>query len=522
MSRSINYCISIFIFLILKHTPLSSQALPNLYDENRIIDIRIKFDRPDWDKALDSFKTQGKETRVLATVNIDGVPFKGAGVRYKGNSSYFGSRKKSLKKLPFNIKLPNGTTLKLSNINRDASFIREALTYDIIRTYMPAPRANFAKVYIDDKLFGLYCNTESIDEQFLEKMGEKNGYLIKCDPEWDTPSVSNCPPSEKAALVSMGKDTSCYLPFYEMGKNGKWQDFLDFLNALNTNTSPIEKHLNVDQALWMLAINNVLVNLDSYTGQLSHNYYLAHTSDGRFTPLIWDVNLSFGGFTFDGAAPTPLSIEQMQNLQPLLHIENPKRPLISQLLKVPFYKKIYAAHIRTILQDWFESGKYFERAQELSKRIDAAMVEDKNKHFSTDDVRKNLTSTITVGSEKVVGIKELMEKRTIFLKNHPFLTRPAPVFEEKNATISTQDDKTTVRIKASGAVRLWLVIRENTQKPFRYMPMFDDGNHNDSAANDGIFTIIFDKKTQFEYYFIAESEESASLLPEKGKMSYGQ
>ena len=37
-----------------------------------------------------------------------------------------------------------------------------------------------------------------------------------------------------------------------------------------------EKVLDVDRALWMLAFNNVLVNLDSYSGAFRQNYYLYH------------------------------------------------------------------------------------------------------------------------------------------------------------------------------------------------------------------------------------------------------
>ncbi|MBK7338404.1 MAG: CotH kinase family protein [Saprospirales bacterium] len=46
--------------------------------------------------------------------------------------------------------------------------------------------------------------------------------------------------------------------------------------------------------LWMLAINNVLVNLDSYVGGFAQNYYLYRDSTGIFHPVIWDLNLALG------------------------------------------------------------------------------------------------------------------------------------------------------------------------------------------------------------------------------------
>jgi spore coat protein CotH len=38
--------------------------------------------------------------------------------------------------------------------------------------------------------------------------------------------------------------------------------------------------------LWMLAFNNVFVNLDSYTGGFSQNYYLYKDENRRFNPVV--------------------------------------------------------------------------------------------------------------------------------------------------------------------------------------------------------------------------------------------
>ena len=54
--------------------------------------------------------------------------------------------------------------------------------------------------------------------------------------------------------------------------------------------------LNVDNSLWMLALDNVFVNLDSYYGG-GHNYYIFHDFEhDRMETLMWDVNESFGVF----------------------------------------------------------------------------------------------------------------------------------------------------------------------------------------------------------------------------------
>ena len=146
---------------------------------NSIQDIRIDLPYRDFDFKLDSLKKANPEARLVGAVSVNGARFEGAGVRYKGNSSYFRTRNETLKKLPFNIKLDfqkkgnklreGYTTIKLSNAFLDPSFIRDPLAYELIRNYMPAPLCNFAKLSVNGKPFGLYVNTESIDKIFIQK-----------------------------------------------------------------------------------------------------------------------------------------------------------------------------------------------------------------------------------------------------------------------------------------------------------------------------------------------------------------
>ena len=120
----------------------------DFYDIPHITEIRITFSEPDWDTILDSLKqTNAEEDRLIASVKVDGIQYDSVGVRYKGNSSYFNVRNAKKSKLPFNIKsnhirkkqtFKDGfKTLKLSNVFRDPSFLREVISYEIGRNYMP-------------------------------------------------------------------------------------------------------------------------------------------------------------------------------------------------------------------------------------------------------------------------------------------------------------------------------------------------------------------------------------------------
>ena len=58
----------------------------------------------------------------------------------------------------------------------------------------------------------------------------------------------------------------------------------------------IEEIINVDEVIRYFVVHNFVVNDDSYTGSMIHNYYL-YEEDGQLSMIPWDYNLAFGTFT---------------------------------------------------------------------------------------------------------------------------------------------------------------------------------------------------------------------------------
>lgn len=501
----------------------------SFYDWNNLNEIRITFDDKDWATTLDTFKTNGKE-RLLASVEINGTKYEGVGVRFKGNSSFFNVRKNGSTKLPFNIKLDyedkkqelpsEHETIKLSNVFRDPSFMREVLSYEIARKYMPAPQANYAKLYVNGEYLGLYNNTESIDARFLEMyFGEKEGTFFKCDPEWKGKKYQSCPEGDKASLQYLGENVPCYFPYYEIKSDSGWTDLKELTSILNKEPARIEEILDVDKALWMLAFNTVLVNLDSYTGRLCHNYYLYRRQNGQFVPLIWDLNLSFGGFRFAGTNKS-LSDQEMQELSMFLHYKtkNEKRPLITNLLENPLYRKIYLGHVRTIVEENFANGWYKERMQEIADFIEPEVEADKNKLYPTEALRTNLKETVLAGKAPIIGIEELMEPRIQFLTNHSTLKDGGPQISK----VEHLQFGNTLAINATveATEKVYVAYRLKPEDAFQRLEMFDDSSHNDQMANDNIWGATLDYQEGIEYYIIAEGERSANLSPARASYEY--
>lgn len=510
---------------------VSRLAAQDFYANGTIQEVRIEIPGTRWDTRLDSIKRANPEARLAGTAYINGSRYDSVGIRYKGNSSYFRTRKETLKKLPFNIKIDyrsktqkmrdGHTTVKLSNAFLDPSFIREPLAYEVVRRYMPAPQCNFVRLAVNGKPYGLYVNSESIDLNFLKKhYGYTGGHIVKCDPDqWErVRSQSGCPKGENASLAYLNDSPGCYDAFYEVDDQAAWKDLLRLIKILNKKPADIETALDVDQTLWMLALNNAMVNLDSYNGSLSHNYYLWFDSLSVAHPLIWDLNMAFGGWRRNNSFEE-IPDAQLIQYQPLAEMDNARRPLISQLLKNPLYRKIYLAHLRTINNDWLVSGQLNTRAAALVKVIDSAVKQDTVKLYTYQDFQNSLDKTMNQGSDHVIGLRQLMDKRTEYLSKHPLLNKVQPTFS--NAKHSKSGDNVVLSVQLKDATKGgWAYYRRDRMFAFTRTALFDDGTHGDATAGDGIFSVEVPAAQARQYYFAAENDEAAATFPERASFEF--
>ncbi|MFN5910285.1 MAG: CotH kinase family protein, partial [Bacteroidota bacterium] len=386
----------------------------DFYDRSTVQTVEIFFGFSDWDAQLDALANSTEGYLLADSVRVNGAVFDSVGVKYKGNSSYNANNQKN----PLHIKLDyiqtandyqGYTDFKLQNGYQDPSMIREVLSYAILEQYMDCPKANFANVYINGQLRGLYSNAEDINKKFNgDHYYSAEGSFFKCNP------VGGAGPGGMGNpdLNFIGTDSTLYYSRYELQSDFGWGDLVDMIDVLNNNFTNIESILDVDRALWMLAFNNVLVNLDSYSGAFRQNYYLYFDTNDRFVPTVWDLNMSFGGFpggTGSGQLMNPAQLDPMSNSSSLNH------PLIVKMLGNPMYKRMYLAHLRTIVQEIFASGDYLITANQLRTTIDASVQADAFKFFTYSQFQNSLTSNITLpgpgGGMTQYGIQNLMAAR---------------------------------------------------------------------------------------------------------------
>jgi hypothetical protein len=261
-----------------------------------------------------------------------------------------------------------------------------------------------------------------------------------------------------------------------------------------------------------------MVNLDSYNGSLSHNYYLWFDTTGLAHPLIWDLNMAFGGwrrnFSFE-----EMKDDDLVQYQPLAEFDNLKRPLISKLLHNSFYRKIYLAHLRTITNEWLANGQIMKRAQAMTKEIDPWVKKDSLKLYPLADFQQALDKTVKSGPDNIIGVGQLMIKRTEWLAKHPLLNKIQPTI--KDVKYTKTDGKATVTASIANATKgAWFYFRTDKMFAFKRLPLHDDGTNGDITAGDGVFTAQLDANNAKQYYLAAEGEEGGSTFPERASFEF--
>lgn len=516
----------LFLILLFISFFLQSKSQNDFYDNNNIREIRLYFSQSDWDHKLDSLFVEGLEGRLLASVTIDGVALDSVGVRYKGYSSVDTATVKNPLNIELDYIIPSQeyrgvTKLKLSNVIHDPSFVREVLSYEIARKYMPASKANYANVYINDTLIGLYNNVEAVNKNFAEThFGTRYNSFFKGNP-----AVLNYPTGANSNLQYYNTDSTSYYPFYSLESDFGWTDLYHFINILNNQTDSIENVLNIDRALWMLALDYALVNLDSYIAY-SQNYYLYQDKNKRFNTILWDLNMSFGSFRLsDGgtsAMTGGLTITQAKNLNPcgLLTYSVSQRPLIKKLLQNSTWKKMYLAHIRTIVNENFVTGDYYLRAQQLQQLVSNSVQNDINKFYSYSDFINNIDTTVggTAGMIQYPGIKDFIQGRTTYLSNYSgFQGAPSISNISDSALIGNQ---IWITAKINFPDSCFLAYRYGIYDIFNKVKMYDDGAHYDGVAGDSIFGAAVNDSTLIQYYIYAQNSTAGVFSPERAEYEF--
>jgi spore coat protein CotH len=498
----------------------------DLYDKSNVTTIDLTFEDLNWKQTMDTYYSNDIGERLIGSAVVNGVVFDSVGVKFKGNSTYSSNNGKN----PLNVKLDHTnkldydgfTTLKLSTGDKDPSFVREVLSYEIGRYYMDMPLSNYAYITINGSDYGLYSSSESINGDYQNKYlnASNKNTRFKCNPIAGAgPGATDLP-----TLEYLGTDSSDYFASYELKSDFGWNDLVDFTNSLENNTVNLETFLDIDRAIWMLAFDNVFMNMDSYIGAFQQNYYLIEDNNGRMLPIIWDLNESIGGFPVSmggggPGGPGGSSIESFTEMELFINEGSATFPLVNAIFNNDRYKRMYVAHAKTIVQEFIDNDWYVEEAQVLQDVISTEVQSDPNANYTFAEFSGNLAST----QSGEFSINDLLGGRGVYLNSTTEFSYTQPTIDNINNSPTLVSANSTVVITADilDADYVFLAYRNNASELFTKIEMLDDGSNGDGSANDNIFGVSIPTiTTDIEYYIYADNSNAGVFSPQRAAHEY--
>lgn len=340
------------------------------------------------------------------------------GVRNRGNTS-IDNQKRPLK-IDFKEfggeKLFNYKKFNLKAEGNDPSMVREFLALRLFREVgVPAARASYVKLYVNDEYMGLYLNIEQIDDEFADtRFGSEGGNLYKCLYQGN--------PAELRDEASAYNNT-----VYELKTNEDINDrakLVEFIGLLNNTSKPaFEKELQamfkLDLFLKYMAMEALLGHWDSPT-MLSNNYYLYEDEEsGQLVLIPYDLDNILGidwlgadwaTYSFDtwGAGfwqSNALSVAVNQN---------------------PEYKLRYQRYVATFIDLLFNEESLFPILDSLKDMIAQAIETDSYYPLDMGYSYSDFTNAYTSNFDTWVdyGVKTFITQRISLAENELSTAEP--------------------------------------------------------------------------------------------------
>lgn len=381
-----------------------------LFDDSTVHTLDIVVNENDWDDLLED---AASEEYYACDLVLDGSAVQNVAIRAKGNTSLsqvasYGNDRYSLK-IDFD-KYQDGKNyqgldkLALNNLIQDNTCMKDYLTYKMMAAMgAEAPLCSFIYVTVNGEDWGLYLAVEGVDESFAQRnAGSDTSQIYK-------PDFQNAggPDSSSDALKLQYSDdkVSSYQEIFDTAQFDLTSEqktaLIQALKTLDSGEN-LSDALNVDEIIRYFVVHNFVLNGDSYTGSMLHNYYLQENS-GKLSLIAWDYNLAFGGFS-GGNDATALVNYPIDD--PLLSGSMEDRPMIAWIFENDTYTEQYHQAFDELLSTCFDSGWFDETFENAYNLIAPYVKADDNGFVSYDDfvtASKTLQSFVTLRAKSIRG-----------------------------------------------------------------------------------------------------------------------
>ena len=409
-----------------------------LFDTSKVHTINIIMD--DWDEFTANCKS---EEYYACTVVIDGETFKNVAIRGKGNTSLSQvTNDRYSYKIEFDhytdaLTYHGLDKLCLNNIIQDNTYMKDYLCYQMMQQMgVAAPLCSYAYLTVNGEDWGLYLAVEAVEESFLQRnYGSDYGELYKPDStemgggrgngqDFTMPDTAENTAANTAGNTAenTAADTTAGFPNGQMpsgapdmgggnfaGGSGSADVLLQYIDDdpdsysnifdnAKTSCSEADKArliaalktlsgedassaVDAGMVIRYFVAHNFVLNFDSYTGSMIHNYYL-YEKDGQLQMIPWDYNLAFGGFQSSGGATalvnypidTPVSGGSID-----------ERPMLAWIFADEEYTSLYHQYFAEFIAEYFDSGYFSDMMDSVKAMIAPYVQQDPTKFCTYED-----------------------------------------------------------------------------------------------------------------------------------------
>ena len=418
-----------------------------------IITIDINADEAEWQQMLDNAMS---EQYIMVDMAVNGTKFSNVGIRPKGNNSLQQVASSDSDRYSFKIKFDeyaDGQTcfgldmLVLNDMLGDATYMKEYTTFDMMREMgIKTPYFGYAMITLNGEDWGLYFALEAYNDSYKQRVsGDESGnlYNVKSSSggfghEENSTDMGN-PPERQGRNFSENSDSSESTQTRGFGRGGRggmggmgasssggslvytddeissysaifgnavgngsdeedYQKVIAALKALNEGEN-IGDYFDVDEILRYLAVHTVVVNLDSYSSGMAQNYYI-YEHDGVLQILPWDYNYAWGAFQSGSSS----AVVNFPIDTPVSGVDMSERPLIAKLFENEEYFERYHKYLSELMENYFDSGNFDKKIDELDALIGGYVQKDPTAFFSYDEYLTALDAFKNIGKLRAESI----------------------------------------------------------------------------------------------------------------------
>ena len=427
--KKLNYIPLVLLSLILVSCASTGNPTEKVYnglfDAGRVHEIDIDIKEEDWQDLL---ANPVDKTKYEVSVTVDGEKFEHVGMSTTGNASLTHVATTDSDRYSFKInftKYDEGRTyhgldkLKLANLYHDQSCMRDYLSYRIIAEAGGyAPLASYVWLRINGEDYGLYLCVEEIDEGYLGRTQDGEGFLYKPEPEWmdqskkvpdtlsDTASIMERFENRReyfgstdsgADLVYTDDRPESYNAIFDEAVNDPAEEdeirLLGILRKLNSRED-LPSVLNTSEIIGYFAGHNFTLSYDSYMALPVHNYCILERN-GVLSVVAWDYNDAFGQL-LSRAYPqmTEDEIISWDIDSPLFGVAIQDRPLWSWIAESPGYLEEYHAAMNALLENYLESGRAQEELGRVHGLIGPYVAKDPTAFFTVGEFEEGFSDLV--------------------------------------------------------------------------------------------------------------------------------